>query len=103
MATATEVTDYTEIPLNRLAPGQGGRICGINADNKLSKRLYQMGIIEGETIKVVRRAPGGDPLECCLMGYHLSLRSQESYAVLVLISIQHGLRKKRRWGMFRGG
>ena len=42
-----------------------------------------MGFVEGAPVRLVRRAPFGDPLEVEIHGYHLSLRKAEAEMVLV--------------------
>lgn len=42
-----------------------------------------MGLLEGETVTVVRLAPAGDPIEIELWGYRLSLRRSEAQLVEV--------------------
>jgi len=42
-----------------------------------------MGIVRGAEIKMVRRAPFGDPLEFLLKGYRLTLRRGEAENVLL--------------------
>jgi ferrous iron transport protein A len=46
-------------------------------------RLREMGLIAGTTVKLVRCAPLGDPLEIQVRGYHLTLRRSEADHVLV--------------------
>ena len=69
--------------LASLAAGQSGTVCGFTQDDSTTQRLMQLGIIEGETIGVVRRAPAGDPIEVRVLGYSLSLRGTEAETVLV--------------------
>jgi Fe2+ transport system protein FeoA len=37
-----------------------------------------MGIVPGETIRVVKSAPFGDPMEIKVRGYHLAVRRTEA-------------------------
>lgn len=46
-------------------------------------RLREMGLLPGTTIKLIRTAPLGDPLEIKVRGYHLTLRKSEAENVLV--------------------
>jgi ferrous iron transport protein A len=43
----------------------------------------QLGVLEGSDIAILRRAPGGDPIEIRVMGYALSLRKQEAQTIIV--------------------
>lgn len=69
--------------LAQLRPGQRGRISAIQGDDALVQRLMEMGLIEGETIELLRVAPLGDPLEIRLGDYRLSLRRTEAARVLI--------------------
>ncbi len=69
--------------LASLVAGQSGIVCGFTQDDGTTQRLMQLGIIEGETVDVVRRAPAGDPIEIRVLGYSLSLRGTEAEIVLV--------------------
>jgi len=69
--------------LASLKAGQTGTVSGFTQDDPTTQRLMQLGVIEGETIDVVRRAPAGDPIEIRILGYSLSLRTTEAETVLV--------------------
>ena len=55
----------------------------VTGDKNLRKRIADMGIVKGTRIKVVRKAPLGDPVEFELKGYSLSLRKKEAENVYV--------------------
>lgn len=69
--------------LSELAPGEQGRVVRIEAKGPLAERLAAMGITVGITLKVIRRAPLGDPIDFQVRGYHLSLRKGEADLVHV--------------------
>lgn len=69
--------------LAALRPGQRARILGIQGRGPLVQRLHEMGLLEGEVVTFVKRAPLGDPLEIRLMGYALSLREEEASRIQV--------------------
>ena len=69
--------------LATLRPGQTGTVTGFKTVDDLALRLMQMGIIEGADVEVLRYAPAGDPIEIRVLGYALSLRSNEAANVLV--------------------
>ncbi len=66
-----------------LAPGEAGVISGFAQVDGFTQRLMQLGLLEGTEVKVLRRAPAGDPLEVEVMGYALSLRREEAELVLL--------------------
>ncbi len=69
--------------LSEMEPGEEGRIIKIETKQK---RLMDMGIVKGAEIKVIRKAPLGDPVEFFLRGYNLSLRKEDASAVWVKIN-----------------
>jgi Fe2+ transport system protein FeoA len=69
--------------LSEMRPGESGRVTKVTGDRLLRRRIMDMGIVQGTEIKVVRRAPLGDPIEFLLKDYHLSLRKNEAENVYV--------------------
>ena len=69
--------------LASLKVGQAGIISGYTREDATTQRLMQLGLIQGATIGVVRRAPAGDPMEVRVLGYSLSLRHSEAETILV--------------------
>jgi ferrous iron transport protein A len=64
--------------LDELLPGQTAVITRVDNDNPLAQRLMSLGLLEGTTVQLLRRALGGDPIEIDVMGYSLSLRRAEA-------------------------
>jgi Fe2+ transport system protein FeoA len=71
------------VPLSALKVGQGGSICQLRAEGALRRRLLDMGVLPGDSVRIERCAPLGDPLELSVKGYHLSLRKAEASLILV--------------------
>jgi Fe2+ transport system protein FeoA len=67
--------------LSDLAPGQSATITGFREHGSLAQRMMTLGVIEGNDVKVVRRAPAGDPIQVEILGYSLSLRRSEAALV----------------------
>jgi len=64
--------------------GEKGRVLRVKSESgEIFRRLLDMGLVEGAEVKVVRRAPLGDPVEIEIKGYYLSLRKLEAQAVEV--------------------
>jgi ferrous iron transport protein A len=74
------------VKLSQLAPGQSGIIDQIIGEDALASRLMEMGLLDGEPIEVIGRAPMGDPTEYALRGYRISLRRNESDRVEVSLT-----------------
>ncbi|NPA90195.1 MAG: ferrous iron transport protein A [Chloroflexi bacterium] len=73
----------TTLPLSELKPGEKGRIVRVGGEPRFRRRIMEMGMVKGETVKVEREAPLGDPVEFEVKGYHLSLRKSEAAHILV--------------------
>jgi len=73
------------IQLHLLKPGQRATITRINGASALRRRFVEMGIVKGETIRIERHAPLGDPVEYFIKGYHLALRKEEAAQIEVAL------------------
>ncbi|PKK82536.1 MAG: ferrous iron transport protein A [candidate division Zixibacteria bacterium HGW-Zixibacteria-1] len=71
--------------LNDLKPGQSGEVVRITGGGAIRRRLLDLGIRAGETIKMVKAAPLRDPLEISLGNGHISIRRAE--AALIEIKV----------------
>jgi Fe2+ transport system protein FeoA len=69
--------------LDTLKPGDGAVVRGLHGEAEVAERLMEMGLIVGTTLKVVKFAPLGDPMEILMRGYHLTLRRAEAAGVVV--------------------
>lgn len=65
--------------LSEMSEGSEGVIGGIGGAWAI--RTMEMGVIPGERIRVVRRAPLGDPIEVEVKGYRLTIREAEAREV----------------------
>ena len=64
--------------LSEMKPQQMGKIVKVAGKGSIHRRLLDMGVISGTTIKVERVAPLGDPIEVRVKGYNLTLRKEEA-------------------------
>jgi len=69
--------------LKDIKPGQSATVTKINSEGALRRRILDMGITRGVTIKVIKVAPLGDPIEMSVRGYKLSLRKDDAKNILV--------------------
>jgi ferrous iron transport protein A len=72
-----------ELQLNDLEPGQKGVVVNIKGSGATRRRIMDMGIVRGSEIKVIRRAPLGDPVEFEIRDYNLTLRKSEAERIYV--------------------
>ncbi len=71
------------ITLGDLDIGDAGMVSGYAGGGNYRRQLLAMGLTPGTPLKVVRRAPLGDPIELEVRGFSLSLRRDEAQCVLV--------------------
>lgn len=64
-----------------LKPGESGKITKMGAIGPLKRRLMDMGVLIGESVKVEKIAPLGDPIEVTIKNYKLSLRKKEAEVI----------------------
>jgi ferrous iron transport protein A len=69
--------------LSTLAPGQETLIKSVDSASPVGRRLLDLGFVPGTVIRVVRRAPLGDPVEYEVRGTRICLRRSESQLVQV--------------------
>ena len=69
--------------MSELKPGEEGIVVRAEGPPALRRRLMEMGIVRGTRVKMVRKAPLGDPIEYEVKGYNLSLRAGEADGVYV--------------------
>ena len=71
------------ISLASLQPGSVGVILEVESDTPEGRRLGDLGFVRGTTVRVLKRAPLGDPTVYDLRGYRLCLRRTEAARVRV--------------------
>ena len=69
--------------LANLEIGAVAKVKNVLGNNAISKRLMEMGIVPGVSIRVIKAAPFGDPIEVRVRGYNLAMRRNEAEAIEV--------------------
>ena len=69
--------------LDKLKPGQKGKIVRVGSAGAVKRRIVEMGVVRGTPVEVIKVAPLGDPIEVKVKGYNLSLRKEEAAAITV--------------------
>lgn len=64
--------------LDQLGIGATAQVIGVGGAMAVRRRLLEMGLCQGVTVELLRRAPLGDPLEVRVRGYLLSLRAEQA-------------------------
>ena len=71
------------LTLGDLGVGESGQVSGYAGGGGYRRQLLAMGLTPGTGLKVIRRAPMGDPIELEVRGFNLSLRRDEAQCVLI--------------------
>ena len=58
--------------------GESAVVKKLYGEGALRRRIMDMGITKGVTVKVRKTAPLGDPLELTVRGYELTLRKDDA-------------------------
>ncbi|MFP8881386.1 MAG: FeoA family protein [Myxococcota bacterium] len=85
---AAIVGDAASRPLLRLsevAQDQSVVIVSVDSDAAQGRRLLDLGFLPGTAVRMVRRAPLGDPIQFELRGCSLCLRKTEADSIRVLV------------------
>ena len=70
-------------PLSDLAPGDSGRVVSAPEGSGIELRLVDLGFVAGTALRVIRRAPLGDPVEIEIRGTRICLRRQDLIGIRV--------------------
>ena len=69
--------------LTNLPIGATAKVRAVHGNNAITRRLMEMGVVPGVSVRVVKSAPFGDPLEVRVRGYHLAMRKSEADTIEV--------------------
>jgi len=69
--------------LTELAPDEEARVRHVGGPMRRVRRIMALGLSPGATVRMVRRAPLGDPLEFDVSGCLLMLRSEEADGIVL--------------------
>jgi Fe2+ transport system protein FeoA len=69
--------------LAALQPGEHAIITGYDDAVSDQMRLLEMGLIDGTLVRMVKRAPWGDPVQFFVRGYHLAISRKTAQTILV--------------------
>jgi len=88
MALPTEppkpiLKDDRGVPLSSLARGDCATVLDVDASTPEGRRLLELGFLPETEIRVVRRAPLGDPIAFYLRGGQICLRASEAARIRV--------------------
>lgn len=64
--------------LANLPIGTNAKVVSLKENGAISKRLMEMGLVPGVSVRVIKTAPFGSPIEIRVRGYNLALRRSEA-------------------------
>jgi Fe2+ transport system protein FeoA len=64
--------------------GTSAKVVSVAENGAVSRRLMEMGIIPGISVRVVKTAPFGCPLEIRVRGYNLAIRRSEAENIEII-------------------
>jgi len=74
----------TGLPLTRMAQGSRCIIAAIDLPSESRGRFFELGLLVGTSIEIVRYAPLGDPVEVKVRGYRLTIPRSDAEKILVV-------------------
>lgn len=72
--------------LNEFNLNEKGKVKKIEAEGKIKRRLFDMGVTPNTEIILRKYAPLGDPIEVTIRGYELTLRKDEANKILIEVT-----------------
>lgn len=66
-----------------LSPTQEGQIHSLDGIDGLTQRLSELGFTPGQSVRVVRFAPLGDPMQIRIRGFSIALRRNEARRIVL--------------------
>lgn len=72
-----------ELTLEQLKDGEKGIVERLELTGPTKRRLIEMGITPGTSVRVLKRAPLGDPIEIYIRHYSLTLRAEDARRIFV--------------------
>ena len=69
--------------LKQAAVGQTVTVVKLHGEGAVKRRIMDMGITKGVSIRVRKLAPLGDPMELTVRGYELSIRKEDAQMIEV--------------------
>ena len=69
--------------LSNLKKNESGVISEIRLSGSIKRRLSEMGMTPGATVKMLRSAPLGDPIEFRVLNCNISIRKKDAEQIFI--------------------
>lgn len=83
--STAEVGPSSSVRLSDVAADRSAVIVWVDAGSAQGRRLLDLGFLPGTDIRVIRRAPLGDPIQFALRGCNFCLRKSEADDIRVRV------------------
>ena len=80
------MSDAKTLNLSNIPSGTQAKVTAVGGKSVTTRRLMEMGVVPGVSVRLVKSAPFGDPIEVRLLGYSLAMRRSEAESVEVELS-----------------
>ena len=69
--------------LDQMKSGDCAKITALDESNPNMVRLAGMGLVPGHEVRLIRRAPLGDPIQVRILHHELCLRKEDARSIFV--------------------
>ena len=73
----------TLVPLSALKQGEKAYVVDLALDGLIRRRVLDLGIVPGTSLKCIGAAPAGDPIAYLVRGTVIALRSEDAKSIRV--------------------
>lgn len=77
------MTEKPHFSLCDLKPGEEAVVTQITLPNERQLHFLELGLLPGETVRMVRRSPWGDPMVVEVLGIQIGLRASDALEIQV--------------------
>ncbi|HAJ98482.1 MAG TPA: ferrous iron transport protein B [Bacteroidales bacterium] len=84
--------------LSDLKEGEKGIILKVKGRGAFRKRILEMGFVPGKEVDVIKKAPLRDPIEYSILGYNVTLRTNEAQLIEVVPLSESQIVDEREFG-----
>lgn len=63
--------------------GEEAKVISISGNTAVTRRLMEMGVVPGVSVRIIKTAPFGCPIEIKIRGYNLAVRRAEAESIEV--------------------
>lgn len=75
--------DKSTITLQKIPEGETVRVNSLLASGAMRRRLQDIGLTPGTSVRCLQKSPAGDPVAYLIRGAVIALRSEDSSKILV--------------------